>query len=75
MGKLSENANTIAQVEALKLLIEQWRTTKTYEIKKQVAILSTIRTPMETLAFPVVDEISARAKQILEQAEGSNEQN
>ena len=75
MGKLSESPETIAQVEALKALIEQWRALKTYEIKKQAAILSTIQTPMEILSAPVVSEISSKAKKILEQAEGSNEQN
>tara|TARA_B100000900_G_C20014409_1_gene487246 strand:+ start:155 stop:382 length:228 start_codon:yes stop_codon:yes gene_type:complete len=75
MAKLEESPATIEQIETLKQLIEQWRALKTYEIKKQVAILSTIQTPMEILSAPVVNEISSKAEQILEQAEGSNEQN
>ncbi len=64
----------IEELKQLKLDLEEWKVRKTSEIYKQVAILKSIKTPIENLSTPIVNKISEKAREVIESAEESNEE-
>ena len=65
---------TKKQITELKEQIQIWQNKKKLEVYTQVAILKSIKTPMEKIAIPIVNKIVQNASQVIDQAIAENEE-